>query len=81
MHAIRCLIYSHCVVLYFCDSFAVTVTIDYDFRREKCNAGNGLHPIYVNVNMNDGVVMNNWVDSLSAAWPGIQVSLCINSLL
>jgi len=27
----------------------------------------------VNVDMNDGNIMNNWFDSLSAAWPGVQV--------
>ncbi|KAF6020908.1 EDEM1 [Bugula neritina] len=41
--------------------------------REKCNSGNGFHPIHVNVDMNDGNIMNNWFDSLSAAWPGVQV--------
>ena len=43
------------------------------FSREKCNAGSGLHPIYVNVNMNSGNIVNHWIDSLSAAWSGIQV--------
>ena len=43
------------------------------YRREKCNSGNGYHPIYVNVNMNDGSIVNNWIDSLSAAWPAVQV--------
>lgn len=41
--------------------------------RANCNSGIGQHPVYVNVNMNTGRTMTNWIDSLSAAWPGVQV--------
>ena len=42
--------------------------------RKECNEGEGLHPIYVNVNMTNGETVTNWIDSLQAAWPGLQVS-------
>ncbi|ESO91199.1 hypothetical protein LOTGIDRAFT_105585 [Lottia gigantea] len=42
--------------------------------RTSCNNGNGNPPIYVNVNMKTGDLLNNWVDSLQAAWSGVQVS-------
>lgn len=41
--------------------------------RAECNSGIGPYPYYANVNMHDGRQMSNWVDSLSAAWPGILV--------
>ncbi|ESO02141.1 hypothetical protein HELRODRAFT_106488 [Helobdella robusta] len=41
--------------------------------RKDCNYGSGFPPIYVNVNMNNGELVNNWVDSLQAAWSGVQV--------
>ncbi|XP_054751579.1 ER degradation-enhancing alpha-mannosidase-like protein 1 [Lytechinus pictus] len=41
--------------------------------RKLCRSGVGDSPLYVNVNMNTGNLMNNWVDSLQAAFPGIQV--------
>lgn len=41
--------------------------------RKHCNHGSGFPPIYVNVNMFSGDVLNNWVDSLQAAWPAVQV--------
>lgn len=43
-------------------------------RRQLCNSGNGDVPIYVNVNMEDGKMINTWVDSLSAAFAGVQVN-------
>ena len=43
------------------------------YRRKQCNEGSGFPPIYVNVNMKSGEVLNNWIDALQAAWPGIQV--------
>lgn len=43
--------------------------------REKCNAGEGLHPIYINVDMSSGQTANNWIDALQAAFPGIQVCI------
>jgi len=42
--------------------------------RKECNSGTGVPPIYVNVNMWSGEPVNNWMDSLQAAWPGVQVS-------
>ena len=50
-------------------------TIKYYMRRGRgsCNNGTGFTPIYVNVNMKDGEMVNNWIDSLQAAWPGVQV--------
>jgi len=41
--------------------------------RADCNAGQGDHPMYVNVDMDSGLLSNNWVDSLSAAFPAMQV--------
>ncbi len=32
-----------------------------------------MHPIYVNVDMSSGQTANTWVDSLQAAFPGLQV--------
>ena len=43
------------------------------YRRKGCNTGIGFHPIYVNVNMKNGDMVNNWVDSLQASWAGVQV--------
>ncbi|ELU08304.1 hypothetical protein CAPTEDRAFT_106603 [Capitella teleta] len=50
-------------------------TIKYYMRRGRkhCNSGSGFPPIYVNVNMRSGEVINNWIDALQAAWPGVQV--------
>ena len=42
--------------------------------RKECNSGTGVPPIYVNVNMWSGEPVNNWMDSLQAAWPGVQVN-------
>ena len=41
--------------------------------RAVCNDGAGNHPMYVNVDMTSGHTANNWVDSLQAAFPGLQV--------
>jgi len=41
--------------------------------RTKCNSGSGLHPLYVNVEMETGNTATNWIDSLQAAFPGVQV--------
>ncbi len=41
--------------------------------RSHCNKGIGNHPLYVNVNMNDGSTSTLWIDSLQAAWAGVQV--------
>lgn len=43
--------------------------------RDRCGNGEGENPIYVNVDMTTGTISNSWIDSLSAAWPGVQVSL------
>lgn len=42
--------------------------------REACNEGEGDPPLYVNVNMYTGQLMNTWIDSLQAFFPGLQVS-------
>ncbi|XP_061730614.1 ER degradation-enhancing alpha-mannosidase-like protein 1 [Nerophis ophidion] len=41
--------------------------------RESCNEGEGDPPMYVNVNMMSGEIMNTWIDSLQAFFPGLQV--------
>lgn len=41
--------------------------------REHCNEGEGNHPVYVNVNMLDGSTLTLWIDSLQAAFAGVQV--------
>ena len=43
--------------------------------RAECNSGSGLHPLYVNVEMGTGNTATNWIDSLQAAFPGVQVHL------
>lgn len=47
------------------------------FRREACNEGEGDPPLYVNVNMMSGEIMNTWIDSLQAFFPGLQVRLYV----
>jgi len=42
--------------------------------RRACNEGHGDHPLYVNVEMANGQTATNWIDSLQAAFPGIQVN-------
>ncbi|KAG2470788.1 ITPR1 protein, partial [Polypterus senegalus] len=42
-------------------------------NREACNEGEGDPPLYVNVNMFNGQIMNTWIDSLQAFFPGLQV--------
>ncbi|XP_038863645.1 ER degradation-enhancing alpha-mannosidase-like protein 1 [Salvelinus namaycush] len=41
--------------------------------RESCNEGEGDPPLYVNVNMFNGQIMNTWMDSLQAFFPGLLV--------
>ena len=41
--------------------------------RPDCNKGEGPHPMYVNVDMTNGATATAWVDSLQAAFPGVQV--------
>ncbi|KFM79018.1 ER degradation-enhancing alpha-mannosidase-like 1, partial [Stegodyphus mimosarum] len=41
--------------------------------RPHCNHGYGEHPLYVNVNMIDGSTLTLWIDSLQAAFAGVQV--------
>ena len=43
--------------------------------RRHCNQGFGPHPFYVNVNMESGDTFTQWIDSLQAAMPGLQVKL------
>uniref|UniRef100_A0A8C5BS39 alpha-1,2-Mannosidase n=1 Tax=Gadus morhua TaxID=8049 RepID=A0A8C5BS39_GADMO len=42
--------------------------------RESCNEGEGDPPLYVNVNMFSGQIMNTWIDSLQAFFPGLQAT-------
>ncbi len=42
--------------------------------RSECNRGSGLHPLYVNVEMDSGDTATSWVDSLQASFPGVQVN-------
>ncbi|KAL8558834.1 ER degradation-enhancing alpha-mannosidase-like protein 1 [Nucella lapillus] len=50
-------------------------TIKFHMRkgREQCNSGDGSPPLYVNVHMMTGEIVNTWIDALQAAWPGVQV--------
>ncbi|XP_063218845.1 ER degradation-enhancing alpha-mannosidase-like protein 1 [Bacillus rossius redtenbacheri] len=55
--------------------------------RSHCNSGAGDHPLYVNVNMRSGVVQTSWIDSLQAAFAGVQVlegdveeAICVHAL-
>ena len=41
--------------------------------RGSCNSGTGLHPLYVNVEMGTGNTATHWIDSLQAAFPGVQL--------
>lgn len=44
------------------------------FRRAHCNQGSGDHPLYVNVDMMSGAIHTSWIDSLQAAFAGVQVN-------
>ena len=48
--------------------------------RRYCNQGFGPHPHYVNVNIESGDTFNQWVDSLQAAIPGLQVSHTLSKI-
>ncbi|XP_046652402.1 ER degradation-enhancing alpha-mannosidase-like protein 1 [Daphnia pulicaria] len=41
--------------------------------RQKCNDGDGEHPIYVNVDMKNGATSTTWIDALQASFAGLQV--------
>ncbi|XP_049844612.1 ER degradation-enhancing alpha-mannosidase-like protein 1 isoform X2 [Schistocerca gregaria] len=41
--------------------------------RPHCNRGVGDHPLYVNVDMYSGAIQTSWIDSLQAAFAGVQV--------
>jgi len=41
--------------------------------REFCNNGTGSVPLYVNVNMDNGEIVNTWIDALQASFSGVQV--------
>ena len=47
------------------------------FRREFCNNGTGGIPLYVNVNMDNGEIVNTWMDSLQASFSGVQVGQAV----
>ncbi|KAM7062988.1 ER degradation-enhancing alpha-mannosidase-like protein 1 isoform 2-T2 [Molossus nigricans] len=42
--------------------------------REACNEGEGDPPLYVNVDMFSGRLVNTWIDSLQAFFPGLQAT-------
>lgn len=55
--------------------------------RAHCNKGSGDHPLYVNVDMLSGAIHTSWIDSLQAAFAGIQVlhgdieeAICVHAL-
>lgn len=55
--------------------------------RPECNSGSGDHPLYVNVDMKSGGTHTTWIDSLQAAFAGVQVlagdmeeAICIHAL-
>ncbi|XP_075218379.1 ER degradation-enhancing alpha-mannosidase-like protein 1 isoform X2 [Lycorma delicatula] len=41
--------------------------------RAHCNHGEGDHPLFVNVDMHTGSLHTTWIDSLQAAFAGVQV--------
>ncbi|XP_066910395.1 ER degradation-enhancing alpha-mannosidase-like protein 1 [Clytia hemisphaerica] len=41
--------------------------------RRKCNNGTGEVPLYVNVHMDSGEIMNTWIDALQSVFTGVQV--------
>ncbi|XP_054280112.1 ER degradation-enhancing alpha-mannosidase-like protein 1 isoform X2 [Macrosteles quadrilineatus] len=41
--------------------------------RPQCNKGIGDHPLFVNVDMHTGSIHTTWIDSLQAAFAGVQV--------
>ena len=42
--------------------------------RAHCNQCSGDHPLYVNVDMMSGAIHTSWIDSLQAAFAGVQVN-------
>ncbi|XP_066997230.2 ER degradation-enhancing alpha-mannosidase-like protein 1 [Anabrus simplex] len=55
--------------------------------RDHCNKGSGDHPLYVNVDMLSGAIHTPWIDSLQAAFAGVQVlhgdieeAICVHAL-
>ncbi|XP_033373347.1 ER degradation-enhancing alpha-mannosidase-like protein 1 isoform X2 [Parus major] len=51
----------------------ISMLLSFPGSREACNEGEGDPPLYVNVNMYTGQLMNTWIDSLQAFFPGLQV--------
>ena len=41
--------------------------------RPKCGFGDGPPPLYANVNMRDGALLNTWIDALQASYCGLKV--------
>lgn len=62
------------ITYYFCVFFV------FFSRRESCNEGEGDPPLYVNVNMFSGEIMNTWIDSLQAFFPGLQVRIIVEAV-
>lgn len=54
---------------------AIYRSINQHMRRGRphCNRGEGDHPLFVNVDMNTGAIYTTWIDSLQAAFAGVQV--------
>lgn len=55
------------------DSLSPHLAALFGRSREACNEGEGDPPLYVNVDMFSGRLMNTWIDSLQAFFPGLQV--------
>lgn len=52
----------------------------YSIKRRRCQdlfkaIKNGGSPIFINVDYASGKILNNWMDSLSASFAGVQVSM------
>ena len=54
-------------------NFSIIKCVASILRREFCNNGTGGVPLYVNVNMDNGEIVNTWIDALQASFSGVQV--------
>lgn len=43
-----------------------------------CVCSGGYPPVYWNIDMFTGEVVNTWVDTLQSVWPGILVSMALH---
>ncbi|RZF37279.1 hypothetical protein LSTR_LSTR005611 [Laodelphax striatellus] len=55
------------------ESFYRSIKLHMRKGRAECNHGEGDHPLFVNVDMNTGHLHTTWIDSLQAAFAGVQV--------